>query len=174
MSIENLSELKKLLGDEPIPLAKTTTELKLYQALERLVARQPQHLKNKAGNKISYAAIYRESKATNGTISYYTEFKDIADKAIANFKVGILKAEGLSEVAQAQLQLNDLKTELKKEKRLKVEYRRERDMRKIALDEVVTRESELQFALYEMQCKMHQMNHQNVVPFNSAHPIPDK
>lgn len=164
MILEEIPNLTKLLNLKENPPIKNAKELKLYKALERLVAGESTHPKNKPGI-LSYSAIYREAGASNGTVASYPIFKEIAKQAIANYKVQVQTDEELTEVAQALADVEALKQDVKHEGRLKDKYRNELALQVSANNILVQREAEILFSLYEKQCELHDMKHNNVISF---------
>jgi hypothetical protein len=165
MEQEYLLYLKNLINEECLPITESLTEIKLYQALDRLIAGKP--VNSLKPSKLNLSAIHREAKLSNGVINYYPEFKAIAIKAIAHFKNQVEVDNETEEISQALLNEVNLKKELKKQINLKNKYRIERDAQKSALDNVITREAELLFRLYELQNHINNNQHANVVDLPS-------
>jgi hypothetical protein len=165
MNKEYLISLKNLINEECLPITENLTEIKLYQALDRLISGKTVHpLKS---SRLNLSAIHREARLSNGVINYYPEFKVVAIKAIASFKEQVEVDGDTKEISQALLNEVNLKKELKKQTNLKNKYRIERDAQKSALDNVVTREVELHFRLYELQNYITNLKHTNLVNLSS-------
>ena len=119
------------------------TLLRLQEALRRLLAGCPERTKH--DGRISISRINAEAGLSSGAIYYYKEFIEEAKEILSNRK----NSQADDSPEETLPQIEKLRLQRDKEKRLKEEYRSQRDQIKSFCDKVVAKNASLEFALFE-------------------------
>ena len=143
--------------------SRAITEQRLQDALDRLLNNAPVNVKR--SGKLTLNKINREAGLGN---SYIHKFPDVVERV----KPQIEEFNTTSKQTESEIILDEsspdeitrLKAQLKKEKRLKEQYRTERDEAKLIQKELETLNSSLMFRLHELQ---EETRHNNVVSLPS-------
>jgi hypothetical protein len=119
------------------------TLLRLQAALHRLLEGSPE--RTKLDGRISISRVNAEAGLSSGAIYYYKEFVKEAKEVIANRKSKQEIALSLATLPSTE----KVRIQRDNEKRLKEEYRDQRDQIKSFCDQVVAKNASLEFALFE-------------------------
>jgi len=119
------------------------TVKRLETALERLINGNPERTPN--DGKISLSRINKEAGLSSGGIYYYAEFVDKARKEIEKHNSKKYTFSSTS----SKISIDKLRAQRDKERELKERYRSQRDEIKKFCDQVVARNANLEFSLYE-------------------------
>lgn len=138
------------------------TEARLDAALNRLLNGAPERVKK--GGKLTLNKVNKEAGLSH---SYVHKFKDFVDRAtpqIEKYNQYAHEIETGMELDDSQLdEVSRLKFQLKKEKRLKEQYRFERDNAVVIQKELEQLNSALMFRVYELQ---EEARHYSVLPMD--------
>lgn len=127
---------------------------RLQDALERLLEGKPERVK--AAGRLTLNKINREAGLGQSYIHKFKTFvNEVANPAIEEYNRNFHcpNTKGLS-TSPALLELNivdKLKADLKREKNLKVRYRKERDQLNAQLKELESKNNTLMYRVYELQ-----------------------
>lgn len=129
--------------------SKQVTEGRLRNALQRLLDGNPTRVK--ATGKLSLNKINNEAGLGHSYIHKFVDF--VENEATPKIKTYNDKLESPSSSQQTESvsEVDKLKAELKRERALKEQYRKERDDSRSALVEVEALNSTLMFRLHELQ-----------------------
>lgn len=127
--------------------SKQVTEGRLRNALQRLL--DGNHTRVKATGKLSLNKINNEAGLGHSYIHKFVDF--VENEANPKIKAYNDKLESPSQQTENVSEIDKLKAELKRERALKEQYRKERDDSRSALVEVETLNSTLMFRLHELQ-----------------------
>ncbi|ENM5762123.1 hypothetical protein V9R53_001722 [Vibrio mimicus] len=148
----NTEELKKLRQEEK----SLSAEEKLKKALERLQAGKP--VRTKAKGRLTLNKINNEAGLGRSYIHKFKDFvENVANPAIEKYNASLddpeqsEQSEQMASGAEDMSELDKLRTELNRERELKVEYRRERDEAIAINTELETLNKSLMFRVYELQ-----------------------
>ncbi len=119
------------------------TVQRLEVALERLINEKPERTPN--DGKISLSRINKEAGLSSGGIYYYAEFVDKARKEIEKHR----SQKSSYSSTSSKISIDRLRAQRDKERELKERYRSQRDEIKKFCDQVVARNANLEFSLYE-------------------------
>ncbi|MAW98107.1 MAG: hypothetical protein CMN72_00355 [Sphingomonas sp.] len=143
--------------------SRAITEQRLQDALDRLLNNAPVNVKR--SGKLTLNKINREAGLGNSYIHKFPDFVERVKPQIEEFNTTSKQTE--SEIILDESspdEITRLKAQLKKEKRLKEQYRTERDEAKLIQKELETLNSSLMFRLHELQ---EETRHNNVVSLPS-------
>ena len=119
------------------------TLIQLDQALHRLLEGAPERTPN--DGRISLSRINKEAGLSSGGIYHYEDFVEYARSIIDKRKQKEQSTgRSLSKVSEQRL-----RQQRDKEKQLKESYREQRDNIKAFCDQVITKNAQLEFALFE-------------------------
>lgn len=138
--------------------SREVTQARLNAALERLLHRKPQRVKEIG--KLSLNRINDEAGLGHSYIYKFKDFiRDIANPAIKTFneKYDSIQFE-LESAPLILTEVEKLKTKLKKEKELKEKYRKERDDAIASCKELEAHNSSLMFRAFELQDELRSHN----------------
>lgn len=127
------------------------TEIKLEQALERLLRGIPE--RTKPDGKISISRINSEAGLSVGSIYYYKEFLTKARSVISDLK----STKNTNSTSINKSDIARLRSERDKQKKLKIKYRDQRDSIKKFADGVVQENAKLHFSLYEALIRIEEL-----------------
>lgn len=119
------------------------TKQRLEDALQRLIDGKPE--KTPDDGKLNLSRINKEAGLSSGGIYYYSEFVDKARNEIVKFKA----KKSNSTFTAGKISLDRLRAQRDKERELKERYRLQRDEIKKFCDQVIARNANLEFSLYE-------------------------
>lgn len=145
---------------------RSLTEARLHEALDRLLKGNPRHVK--ASGKLTLNKVNNEAKLGNSYVHKFPEFVSYAKPLIDEYNLNRDKAitTGLDvEIGAPLSEIDKLKAEIKRERALKVKYRKERDNAIEARKQLEAKYSELMFRAYELQEEL-QSSNQVVTPFS--------
>lgn len=130
--------------------SRAITELRLQEALDRLLNNSPVNVKR--SGKLTLNKINREAGLGNSYIHKFQDFVERIKPQIEEFNKTYKQTQ--SEIILDESspdEVSRLKVQLKKEKRLKEQYRTERDEAKTIHKELEGLNSSLMFRLHELQ-----------------------
>ncbi|MGQ7263570.1 hypothetical protein [Vreelandella sp. V005] len=119
------------------------TKQRLEDALQRLIDGNPERTPN--DGKLNLSRINKEAGLSSGGIYYYSDFVEKARKEINSLKT---KNASLTYKA-GKISIDRLRAQRDKERELKERYRLQRDDIKKFCDQVIARNANLEFSLYE-------------------------
>jgi hypothetical protein len=144
-------ELKKLVQEEK----SLSAEEKLQRALDRLIGKGGKSLRTKVKGRLTLNKINNEAGLGR---SYIHKFKDFVEKvanpAIEKYNASLddpRQSEQIASESGDMSEINRLRSELNREKELKIEYRRERDEALAINTKLETLNKSLMFRVYELQ-----------------------
>ena len=123
---------------------------RLEAALKRLIDGKPE--RTPLDGKINIKRINDEAGLSSGSIYYYKSFIEKARAVIAGTKSQSTMKNGLK-----KLNTENLRKQRDEEKRLKIKYRTQRDEIKAFCDQVVRKNANLEFALFEASERIQQL-----------------
>lgn len=119
------------------------TKQRLEGALQRLIDGNPEKTPN--DGRLNLSRINKEAGLSSGGIYYYSDFVEKARKEIDRFKT-----KKVSTTYKAgKISVDRLRAQRDKERELKERYRSQRDDIKKFCDQVIARNANLEFSLYE-------------------------
>ena len=132
-----------------------TTLVILEEALERLLSGTP--INTRPGARLSINCLAKEAGLGSGSIYYeeYAEFREKAKKAFAEHKPGGSQPTG----RRGTLSEQTLRADRDNEKRLKEEYRAERDEARQEKALMASQLVRTEHELYELQLKLAELTH---------------
>lgn len=127
------------------------TEARLDAALNRLLNGVPERVKR--GGKLTLNKINNEAGLSHSYVHKFSDFVNRANPQIEKYNLSAHEIEtGMAPDDSTQLdEVSRLKLQLKKEKRLKEQYRTERDNTVVIQKELEQLNSTLMFRVYELQ-----------------------
>lgn len=130
--------------------SRAVTEARLEEALKRLLNGAPVRIKQ--GGKLTLNKVNKEAGLGHSYVHKFPEFVARATPQIDEYNKYAHKIETGMELDDSKLdEVSRLKLQLKKEKRLKEQYRKERDNAIVIQKELETLNSTLMFRVYELQ-----------------------
>lgn len=130
--------------------SRAVTEARLEEALKRLLNGAPVRIKK--GGKLTLNKVNKEAGLGHSYVHKFPEFVARATPQIDEYNKYAHKIETGMELDDSSLdEVSRLKLQLKKEKRLKEQYRTERDNAIVIQKELETLNSTLMFRVYELQ-----------------------
>lgn len=120
-----------------------STIARLEQALERLLDGKPERTPN--DGRLSLSRINKEAGLSSGGIYYYDDFVQKAKRVIHERKLDA----SISSVISSKVTVDKIKAQRDKERELKERYRSQRDSIKEFCDQVIAKNAQLEFALFE-------------------------
>lgn len=123
---------------------------RLESALQRLTEGTPERTPN--DGKISISRINEEAGLSAGAIYYYKAFIEKARQVIA-----AIKSSNQSQPTAKKVTVENIRNQRDDEKRLKEKYRAQRDEIKLFCDQVVAKNANLEFALFEALERIQQL-----------------
>lgn len=119
------------------------TKIRLEQALERLLEGKPERTPN--DGRLSLSRINKEAGLSSGGIYYYDDFVQKARKLLHERK----QDNSISPVPSGKASVGKIRDQRDKERELKERYRAQRDSIKEFCDQVMAKNAQLEFALFE-------------------------
>jgi hypothetical protein len=147
-------------------MADNDTVLRLKASLDRLLSGTPE--RTKPDGRISISRINQEAGLSQGAIYYYKDFIVEANKTIEKHKAEQeeqRKQEGSADFQRPPPQLQEA---LKKEKRLKAQYRAQRDDFKSITDEMIKTNVSLAFRILELEDENQRLTRRKVFELGVA------
>ncbi|UQI38943.1 hypothetical protein [Vreelandella venusta] len=132
MSIQNISSERGEI-----------TKQRLEDALQRLIDGNPERTPN--DGKLNLSRINKEAGLSSGGIYYYDDFVERARREIDKHKSRI----STSSSTKVKISVDRVRAQRDKERELKERYRSQRDDIKKFCDQVIARNANLEFSLYE-------------------------
>ncbi|EIM7728362.1 hypothetical protein LN119_001715 [Salmonella enterica subsp. enterica serovar Coeln] len=119
------------------------TIMRLEQALERLLNGVPERTPH--DGRVSLSRINQEAGLSSGGIYYYDEFVQKAKRAIHERKLD----NAVSTVAPGKASVDKMRAQRDKERELKERYKLQRDNIKNFCDQIIAKNAQLEFSLFE-------------------------
>lgn len=119
------------------------TKQRLEDALQRLIDGNPERTPD--DGKLNLSRINKEAGLSSGGIYYYSDFVEKARKEIDSFKT----KKANPTYKSGKISVDRLRVQRDKERELKERYRSQRDDIKKFCDQVIARNANLEFSLYE-------------------------
>jgi len=119
------------------------TKQRLEDALQRLIDGNPERTPN--DGKLNLSRINKEAGLSSGGVYYYSDFVEKARKEIDSFKT----KKASPTYKAGKISVDRLRAQRDKERELKERYRSQRDDIKKFCDQVIARNANLEFSLYE-------------------------
>lgn len=119
------------------------TKQRLEDALQRLIHGKPERTPN--DGRLNLSRINKEAGLSSGGIYYYDDFVERARLEIDKHKSRI----SASSSTKVKISVDRLRAQRDKERELKERYRSQRDDIKKFCDQVIARNANLEFSLYE-------------------------
>lgn len=119
------------------------TQIRLEQALERLLEGKPERTPN--DGRLSLSRINKEAGLSSGGIYYYDDFVQKVRKLLHERKLD----NSMSSVTSGKASVDKVRAQRDKERELKERYRSQRDSIKEFCDQVIAKSAQLEFALFE-------------------------
>lgn len=119
------------------------TKQRLEDALQRLIDGNPERTPN--DGKLNLSRINKEAGLSSGGVYYYIDFVEKARKEIDSFKT----KKSSPTYKAGKISVDRLRAQRDKERELKERYRSQRDDIKKFCDQVIARNANLEFSLYE-------------------------
>jgi hypothetical protein len=127
------------------------TRIRLEQALSRLLDGNPE--RTPEDGRLSLSRINQEAGLSSGGIYYYKDFIEKARKAILEEKL----TNSASDISLGKISAGKMRAQRDKERELKERYRYQRDQIKEFCDKVITKNAQLEFALFESLDKIKEL-----------------
>jgi hypothetical protein len=127
---------------KPMNERSELTLQRLEAALQRLLSGQPERTPN--DGEIYISRINKEAGLSDGAIYYYKAFVEKARRCVDS-----LKRENTNRPISNKISLQQIRKQRDEEKRLKEKYRAQRDEIKMFCDQVVAKNANLEFSLFE-------------------------
>ncbi|HDF2340856.1 TPA: hypothetical protein PC598_000383 [Morganella morganii] len=131
IDVETLSDRGKL------------TIIRLEQALERLLNGVPERTPH--DGRVSLSRINQEAGLSSGGIYYYDEFVQKAKRAIHERKLD----NSVATVVSGKASVDKMRAQRDKERELKERYKLQRDNIKTFCDQIIAKNAQLEFSLFE-------------------------
>ena len=138
----------------------TDTELRLQNALDRLLAGTPE--RTKADGRISIKRINDEAGLSRGAIYYYKEFVEMAKVKIAEYQAQKEKSASATEPAPAKISTT---AKINHEKKLKDNYREQLALEKQANDLILQMNVRMAYRCLELEKEVSTLNEKNIIQF---------
>lgn len=146
---------------------------RLNAALHRLLEGRP--IRTKADGRISISRINQEAGLSQGAIYYYKEFVETAREAIKRHQRALLIQDGSAQSVTSKGPANSLVDAVKTERRLKNQYRIQRDDLKASMDRLVITNVSLAFRVLELEDENRHLIKGKIVEFKGGRVTdPDK
>lgn len=132
-----------MIGEEILSERGKQTIIRLEQALERLLNGVPERTPN--DGRVSLSRINQEAGLSSGGIYYYDEFVQKAKKTIHERKLD----NAMSTVVSGKASVDKMRAQRDKERELKERYKSQRDNIKVFCDQIIAKNAQLEFSLFE-------------------------
>lgn len=127
---------------KPMNERSELTLQRLEAALQRLLSGQPERTPN--DGRINISRINKEAGLSDGAVYYYKSFIEKAQRSIEEFT-----RDNSDRPVVKKVSLEQIRKQRDEEKRLKEKYRAQRDEIKMFCDQVVAKNANLEFSLFE-------------------------
>ena len=138
----------------------TDTELRLQNALDRLLAGRPE--RTKADGRVSIKRINDESGLSRGAIYYYKEFVEMAKVKIAEYQEQKAKAASATEPAPVKISMTE---KINHEKKLKDSYREQLVLERQANDLILQMNVRMAYRCLKLEAEVSTFHEKNVIKF---------
>lgn len=128
-----------------------TTLIRLEAALKRLLEGKAERTLN--DGRLSLSRINSEAGLSSGAIYYYDDFVDKVKKLIYERKL----ENSIELISSVKPSIDKMRQQRDKERDLKESYKAQRDSIKAFCDNVLAKNAQLEFALFEAQNKIEQL-----------------
>lgn len=132
-----------MIDEETLSDRGKLTIIRLEQALERLLNGVPERTPH--DGRVSLSRINQEAGLSSGGIYYYDEFVQKAKRAIYERKLD----NAVSTVASGKASVDKMRAQRDKERELKERYKSQRDNIKAFCDQIIAKNAQLEFSLFE-------------------------
>ena len=127
------------------------TKTRLEQALKRLLDGKPERTPN--DGRLSLSRVNKEAGLSSGGIYYYGDFVEKVRAIIHDRKI----KNSISDSSLGKITADRMRVQRDKERELKERYRSQRDNIKEFCDQVVSKNAQLEFALFEALDKIERL-----------------
>lgn len=127
------------------------TKTRLEQALKRLLDGKPERTPN--DGRLSLSRVNKEAGLSSGGIYYYSDFVEKVRAIIHDRKI----KNSISDSSLGKITADRMRAQRDKERELKERYRSQRDSIKEFCDQIVAKNAQLEFALFEALDKIERL-----------------